>query len=147
MKHIKARYILYAMLLASPFTMNAQTAENDTLSSEPLVNVAYRQVAQDEIVGSVAVVNYEELTEKNYNTYSLDNMQAYVSGWNGNSLWGMDADNAGYLVLIDGVPREANNVLPTEIARALRQSYFTVAVQQRVPSSSLQSVQPTRASA
>ena len=90
MKHIKARYILYAMLLASPFTMNAQTAENDTLSSEQLVNVAYRQVAQDEIIGSVAVVNYEELTEKNYNTYSLDNMQAYVSGWNGNSLWGMD---------------------------------------------------------
>ena len=117
MKHIKARYILYAMLLASPFTMNAQTAENDTLSSEPLVNVAYRQVAQDEIVGSVAVVNYEELTEKNYNTYSLDNMQAYVSGWNGNSFWGMDGDNAGYLVLIDGVPREANNVLPTEIAQ------------------------------
>ena len=117
MKHIKARYILYAMLLASPFTMNAQTAENDTLSSEQLVNVAYRQVAQDEIIGSVAVVNYEELTEKNYNTYSLDNMQAYVSGWNGNSLWGMDGDNAGYLVLIDGVPREANNVLPTEIAQ------------------------------
>ena len=117
MKHIKARYILFAMLLASPFTMNAQTAENDTLSSEPLVNVAYRQVAQDEIVGSVAVVNYEELTEKNYNTYSLDNMQAYVSGWNGNSFWGMDGDNAGYLVLIDGVPREANNVLPTEIAQ------------------------------
>jgi len=118
MKHIKARYILYAMLLASPFTMNAQTAENDTLSSEPLVNIAYRQVAQDDIIGSVAVVNYEELTEKNYNTYSLDNMQAYVSGFNGNSLWGMDGDNdQGYLVLIDGVPRAANNVLPTEIAQ------------------------------
>ena len=118
MKHIKARYILYAMLLASPFTMNAQTAENDTLSSEPLVNIAYRQVAQDDIIGSVAVVNYEELTEKNYNTYSLDNMQAYVSGFNGNSLWGMDGDNdQGYLVLVDGVPRAANNVLPTEIAQ------------------------------
>ena len=116
MKHIKARYILFAMLLASPFTMNAQTAQEET-ASEPLVNVAYRQVAEEDIIGSVAVVNYEELTEKNYNTYSLDNMQAYVSGWNGNSLWGMDADNAGYLVLIDGVPREANNVLPTEIAQ------------------------------
>ena len=116
MKHIKARYILFAMLLASPFTMNAQTAEEET-ASEPLVNVAYRQVAEEDIIGSVAVVNYEELTEKNYNTYSLDNMQAYVSGWNGNSFWGMDADNAGYLVLIDGVPRDANNVLPTEIAQ------------------------------
>ena len=118
MKHMKARYILYAMLLASPFTMSAQTAENDTLSNDPLVNVAYRQVAQSDIIGSVAVLDYEALTEKNYNTYSLDNMQAYVSGFNGNSLWGMDADNdQGYLVLIDGVPRDANNVLPTEIAQ------------------------------
>ena len=118
MKHIKARYILYAMLLASPFTMSAQTAENDTLSNDPLVNVAYRQVAQSDIIGSVAVLDYEALTEKNYNTYILDNMQAYVSGFNGNSLWGMDADNdQGYLVLIDGVPRDANNVLPTEIAQ------------------------------
>ena len=117
MKHNKARFILYAMLLASPFTMSAQTAENDTTSSDPLVNVAYRQVAQSDIIGSVAVLDYEKLTDKNYNTYSLDNMQAYVSGFNGNSFWGMDADNAGYLVLIDGVPREANNVLPTEIAQ------------------------------
>ena len=118
MKHMKARYILYAMLLASPFTMSAQTAENDTLSNDPLVNVAYRQIAQSDIMGSVAVLDYEALTEKNYNTYSLDNMQAYVSGFNGNSLWGMDGDNdQGYLVLIDGVPRAADNVLPTEIAQ------------------------------
>ena len=118
MKHIKARFILYAMLLASPFTLGAQTAENDTTSNDPLVNVAYRQVAQSDIMGSVAVLDYEKLTEKNYNTYSLDNMQAYVSGFNGNSLWGMDGDNdQGYLVLIDGVPRDANNVLPTEISQ------------------------------
>ena len=116
---MKARYILYAMLLASPFTMNAQAFESDadTLDNDPLVQIAYRQVAQSELLGSVAVVDYEKLTDKNYNTYSLDNMQAYVSGWNGNSFWGMDGDNAGYLVLIDGVPRDANNVLPTEIAQ------------------------------
>ncbi|MBE6216110.1 MAG: SusC/RagA family TonB-linked outer membrane protein [Bacteroidales bacterium] len=118
MKHNKARFILYAMLLASPFMMSAQTAENDTTGNDPLVNVAYRQVAQSDIIGSVAVLDYEKLTDKNYNTYSLDNMQAYVSGFNGNSFWGMDADNdQGYLVLIDGVPRAANNILPTEIAQ------------------------------
>ena len=44
-------------------------------------------------------------------------MQGYVGGWNGNSLWGMDGDNVGYLVLVDGVPRDANNVMPSEIAR------------------------------
>ena len=118
MKHNKARFILYAMLLASPFMMSAQTAENDTTSSDPLVNVAYRQVAQSDIMGGVAVLDYEKLTDKNYNTYSLDNMQAYVSGFNGNSFWGLDADNdQGYLVLVDGVPREANNVSPTEISQ------------------------------
>ena len=30
---------------------------------------------------------------------------------------GMDGDNAGYLVLVDGVPRDANNVMPSEIAQ------------------------------
>ena len=119
MKHIQARFILYALLAISPFSMNAQAAVNeaDTLDNDLLVQIAYRKVAQSELLGSIAYVDYEKLTEKNYNTYSLDNMQAYVSGWNGNSLWGMDSDNAGYLVLIDGVPRDANNVLPTEIAQ------------------------------
>ncbi len=87
-------------------------SETDSLkNANPLVQVAYRNVLQSNLMGGVSVVNIEELTKKNYNTYSMDNMQGYVGGWNGNSLWGMD----GYLVLIDGVPRDANNVLPTEI--------------------------------
>ncbi len=120
MKYIKSTFILFAMLAVSPFLMNAQTAENeaDNTDSDTQVQVAYRKVAESDLIGSVAVLDYEELTEKNYNTYSLDNMQAYVGGFNGNSLWGMDGDNSqGYLVLIDGVPRDANNVLPTEIAQ------------------------------
>jgi TonB-dependent SusC/RagA subfamily outer membrane receptor len=52
-----------------------------------------------------------DLIEKNYTTYSLDNMGGLVGGWAGNSIWGMDE----YLVLVDGVPRDANNVMPTEI--------------------------------
>ena len=119
MKYIKSTFILFAMLAVSPLMMNAQTAEDGTdTDSDTQVQVAYRKVAESDLIGSVAVLDYEELTEKNYNTYSLDNMQAYVSGFNGNSLWGMDGDNdQGYLVLIDGVPRAANNVLPTEIAQ------------------------------
>ncbi len=119
MKYIKSTFILSAMLAVSPFTMNAQVAENeaDKSESDAQVQVAYRKVAEGDLLGSVAVLDYEELTDKNYNTYSLDNMQAYVSGFNGNSLWGMDADNnQGYLVLIDGVPRAANNIMPTEIS-------------------------------
>ena len=116
MKYIKSTFILFAMLAVSPF-MNAQTAENES-DGDTQVQVAYRTVAESDLIGSIAVLDYEELTDKNYNTYSLDNMQAYVSGFNGNSLWGMDGDNnQGYLVLIDGVPRDANNVMPTEISQ------------------------------
>lgn len=122
MKYIQTRFILCAMIVASPLWAEAQITlgnETDSLAIEQdqMVQVAFRKVAQKDLLGGVSVVNMEELTEKNYNTYSLDNMQGYVGGWNGNSLWGMDADNAGYLVLVDGVPRDANNVMPSEIAQ------------------------------
>jgi TonB-linked SusC/RagA family outer membrane protein len=104
------------MFVLLPLLMEAQAVVvngTDSLDSanDPLVQIAYRKVAQSDLLGGVSVVNYEELTKKNYNTYSLDNMQAYIGGWNGNSLWGM----GDYLVLVDGIPRDANNVLPTEI--------------------------------
>ena len=105
------------MFASSPFFIaEAQTvAEGETelqsSAKDSLVQVAYRKVSQKDLLGGVSVVNVEELTKKNYITYSLETMQGYVGGWNGNSLWGMDS----YLVLVDGVPREANNVMPTEI--------------------------------
>ena len=122
MKYIQTKLILCAMFAASPLCVNAQDVavnESDSLNNgqDPLVQIAYRKVAQSELLGGVSVVDMEKLTEKNYNTYSLDNMQGYVGGWNGNSLWGMDGDNAGYLVLVDGVPRDAKNVLQTEISQ------------------------------
>lgn len=120
MKYIQTRFILCTMLALFPLGTWAQSVvENETDSlegvREPMVQVAYRKIAQNDLLGGVSVINMEELTKKNYNTYTLDNMQAYVGGWNGNSLWGMDGDNAGWLVLVDGVPRDINNVLPTEI--------------------------------
>ncbi|GET21427.1 SusC/RagA family TonB-linked outer membrane protein [Prolixibacter denitrificans] len=116
MKHIQIRFIYFALFAILPFLTEAQTtAKNETdslnTSKETLVQVAYRKVAKSDLLGGVSVLNYEKLTQKNYNTYSLDNLQGYVSGWNGNSMWGM----GDYLVLVDGVPRDANNVLPTEI--------------------------------
>ena len=116
MKYIQSKFILLVALALIPLFTGAQTApENETLSlnsaKDSLVQVAFRKVEQQNLLGSVSVVNYDELTKRNYNTYSMDNMQGYVGGWNGASLWGMDS----YLVLVDGVPRDANNVLPTEI--------------------------------
>lgn len=117
MKHIIARFILCAMFAVTSIQfVKAQTLANNETDSlknsrNALVQVAYRKVPQSDLLGGVSVVNIEDLMKKNYINYSLDNMQGYVGGWNGASLWGMD----GYLVLIDGVPREANNVDPSEI--------------------------------
>lgn len=90
----------------------SQEAFLDSLETDgEMVQVAYRKVNENNLLGGVSFVNVEELMEKNYITYSLTDMQNYVGGWNGNSLWGMDS----YLCLVDGVPRDANNVMPSEI--------------------------------
>lgn len=116
MKYIQIRFILYSVLAFLPLcAWGQQAAENDVVppkgEKDSLIQVAFRKVAPSELLGGVSVVDVEELTRKNYNTYSLDNMQGYVGGWNGASLWGMD----DYLVLVDGIPRDAGNVLPSEI--------------------------------
>ena len=120
-KLYKSKFLLAGFVALAPISVNAKTAvenEIDTVSSDKeMVQVAYRKVANKDLLGGVSVVDVESLMKKNYHTYSLDNMSALVGGFNGNSLWGMDGDNAGYLVLVDGVPREANNVQPSEIAQ------------------------------
>ena len=103
--------MLLPAALLSTATAFAQEADEETAGQK--VNVAFRSVPQEDLLGGVSVLNYEELSQKNNNTYSLDNMQGYVSGFNGASLWGQ----SDYLVLVDGVPREANNVKPDEIAQ------------------------------
>lgn len=104
-KNIK--YVSLALCLTAVVPATAQIDS----AADSLVNVAFRKVAQDEVLGGVSTVNMRELMQKNYNTYSLDNMQGYVGGYNGNGMWGF----TDQLVLIDGVPREANNVKPDEI--------------------------------
>lgn len=116
MKYIQIKFILCGMLAFLSFYIKAQTfAENgvDSLNNgkDSLVQVAYQKVASSDLPGGVSMIDVRELIKKNYYTYSLDNMEGYVGGWNGNSLWGMDS----YLVLVDGIPRDASSVLPEEI--------------------------------
>ena len=120
MKNIRIKSVLCAALATSSLYVGAQNlpselldASSDSLSvaEEELVQVAYRKVNKKDLLGGVSSVNVEELMKKDYFTYSLDGMENMVSGWNGSSLWGMDS----YLVLVDGVPRDANNVMPSEI--------------------------------
>ena len=102
--------ILYMSALLSLSAVMPAQAQIDAADSAQ-VNVAFRKVAKEDIMGGVSTLNYRELVEKNYSTYTFDNMQGYVAGYNGNSLWGMS--NA--LVFVDGVPRDVNNIKPDEI--------------------------------
>jgi TonB-dependent Receptor Plug Domain. len=114
MKNIHARIVMGTMMTFSSLGLMAQenaemVTPADSLAKQE-VNVAFRTVNQKDLMGGISVVDMVKLTDKNYSTYSLDNMQSLVGGYNG-QLWNMgDA-----LILVDGVPRDANNVLPTEI--------------------------------
>jgi len=74
------------------------------------VNVAFRTVDQSNLMGGVSFVNVPELIEKNYFTHPLADMAAFAPGFHGN-IWG----NNEYMMLVDGVPREAGSVMPLEI--------------------------------
>jgi len=108
MNKIVSKYVgilsLSLFALCPQGVMAQEAAETDT------INVAFRQSDVRDVIVPVSSVNVKELLEKNYNTYSLDNMQALVAGYNG-QLW----NQGEVLVMVDGVPRDANNVLPTEI--------------------------------
>ena len=120
---MKTNILLFAMMAASPLTVNAQTADDaDSTVVKKKVHVAFRDKDADHLLGGISYVDMEELQKKDYTMSSLEDMYALVGGWNGNNLWGMDNerldnnDNSNLpLVIIDGVKRPSNNVLPSEI--------------------------------
>jgi len=123
MNKMKTNIFLFAMLAASPMTVNAQAADDaDSTVAKKKVHVAFRDKDPDHLLGGISYVDMEELRKKDYTMSSLEDMYALVGGWNGNNLWGMDNerldnnDNSNLpLVIIDGVKRPSNNVLPSEI--------------------------------
>lgn len=134
MKHIKRNIFLFAMFAVSPLAINAQTADDaDSTVVKKKVHVAFRDVDADHLLGGVSYVDMEELSKKDYTMSSLEDLMGLVGGWNGSNLWGQmnnvtylsngtkvdlldtnDNDNTP-LVIIDGVKRPSNNVLPSEI--------------------------------
>lgn len=104
----------YIILLTAALSLSgaipgayAQAEDKAVMDTIP---VAFRSVSEAEVMGGISTVNVAELQKKSYNDYSLANMQALVTGYDG-ELWGM----GDVLVLVDGVPRDANNIIPTEI--------------------------------
>ena len=120
----KKYYIIAGMLLIGSVSSAAQTADEaaDSALVKKKVHVAFRDKDADHLLGGVSYVDMEELQKKDYTMSSLEDMYALVGGWNGNNLWGLDNerldnnDNSNLpLVIIDGVKRPSNNVLPSEI--------------------------------
>ncbi len=102
-KIIYACSVFYAITML--FMVNVQAQE----TNDSIVNVAFGKIAKDDLPGGISSVNIPELLNKNFYTYSLDGLQSFVGGYNGN-IWGQ-----GPLVLIDGFPMGAGAVVPTEI--------------------------------
>ena len=112
MKQIKNILMLGVLAAMGPASW-AQDSSEVSVPGVPdkRVQVAFRRVDKKDALGGVSFVDVAGQLRTNYMTYSLENMDAWAAGFNGNSLWGM----GGYLLIIDGVPRETTNVLPTEI--------------------------------
>ncbi|EOZ92816.1 TonB-dependent receptor [Indibacter alkaliphilus LW1] len=74
------------------------------------VNTAYRRTDSGSLIGGINFINVPDLIEKNYFSFPLDNMAGFVPGFHGN-IWGND----GYLLLVDGVPRDPGSVTALEV--------------------------------
>ena len=88
------------------------TSDLKSIVLEPseMVQVAFNTVEKADILGGVSSVNIAKMLGSNYTTFSLDNLGSYIPGYHGN-IWGMN----GKLVLVDGIPRDEFNVVPSEI--------------------------------
>ena len=93
------------MLAAMVSTANAQNDYPDSVANK--VNVAFKAVDKQDLLGGVASVNMVELAKKDYTTYATSDHGSIVP----TDMWA----NGSALVLVDGVPRDINNVLPSEI--------------------------------
>lgn len=118
MKKIHIIIVFCAMFAFSSTRVFAQDIEttdielegNAAVEDDQSIKVAFRDVKPENLLGGVSSVNMTELMDKAYGLNSLGFLSGTIGGFNGN-IWGMDE----YLVLVDGFPREAGNVLSTEI--------------------------------
>lgn len=114
-KYNKILPIVTAVALTAPSVMAADEVA-DSVSPDNQVQLAYRVADRGDMLGGVEVLDFAKLMEVNYiNDVNNGTISGYVSGFNGNSLWGQDGDNDGFLVLIDGVARDMNNIISTEV--------------------------------
>jgi TonB-linked SusC/RagA family outer membrane protein len=111
MKHIKIGMVLCTMCFGFSMGAAGQTADlkkTETSGNDSLVHVAYGTVNKKDLSGTISVLNPSEYLDKNYGTYALDGISAFVGGIN---LWNI----GNVLVLVDGVPRSISEITSNEI--------------------------------
>ena len=87
---------------AAAFAAQAQIATGDSL-----VHVAFQTKEAGDVITAVQQVDYEQLMKKNFTESALDGSLMSLMG---PSSWGQSA-----LVLVDGMPRDAADLKPSEI--------------------------------
>ncbi|WP_319505777.1 SusC/RagA family TonB-linked outer membrane protein [Bacteroides graminisolvens] len=115
MKHIYKGLVFCAAFAFANTHIAAQETLVDLLEATKAdslqkVQVAFRSLDRSDLLGGVSVIDMKSISEKAYTNYSLSLVDNVVGGFNGN-IWG----NSEYLVMVDGMVRDANNVLPHEI--------------------------------
>lgn len=93
------------------FGAEAQINDNinpTTPGTDSLVHVAYGVVNKRDQSGAISVLNPSKYLDKNYGTYPLEGVNAFIGGSN---LWNLGTS----LVLIDGAPRSINDITAAEI--------------------------------
>ncbi len=100
---------LIRLFVLSAFLCVGMAAVAQLPADTTMVNVAFRQVEQQDLMGGISSINVKELLKKDYYTSSTDGLQSFIAGYNG-STWGQTP-----LVLVDGVPRDASSVLPSQV--------------------------------
>jgi TonB-linked SusC/RagA family outer membrane protein len=99
----------FALLMLTAVIGEVSVAKAQQVADTTQVNVAFGTQAKENILGGVSAVNVSDLLKKDYYTSSLSELSSLIGGYNGN-VWGQ-----GALVMVDGVPRDADMIDPTMI--------------------------------
>lgn len=115
MKHIFIGLTICIVFAFNVFQLSAQVElpETEEMKADTLqrkVEVAFRSIDEKDILGGISVIDVAEMSKRAYTSSSYAFVENVVGGMNGN-IWGMN----DLLVVIDGMVRDANNVLPSEI--------------------------------
>lgn len=100
---------IYIGCMALCMALSGATASAQALTGDSLINVAFGQVAKEDLIHAVSSVNKNKLSHETADNGSLSLLSSFVGGYTGN-VWGQSP-----LIMIDGVPRDASMVNASEI--------------------------------